>query len=237
MKIIGIMGNGGSGKTSFADALASKKSVGIIHVDDLVGNVKRKYFKLFLQPNKNNTTESTEKNPKLKSGTKQAFYKNKITFNLLMKIRSMLVYPQIEELLSEFKKEGKELVVIDDWVLSTHKKLMGKINHIYMLDRNYFARRSGMKQRDDLSLKELKVSDLPYALGFVKIPQGDNVTHINNNGSLEELQEIARGECSKYIAPTFDERYKIEPSTLAPVNLTKLMSSVKNYSKQSRRKE
>lgn len=237
MKIIGIMGNGGSGKTSFSDALASKESVGIIHVDDLVGNVKRKYFKFFLQPKKNNTTESTEKNPKLKSGAKQFFYKNKIAFNFLMKLRSMLVTPQINEKLSEFKKEGKELVVIDDWVLSTHKKLMNKINHVYILDRNFFARRKGMKQRDDLSIEELKISDLPYALEFVKLPIGENVTHINNNGSLNDLQEKAFIELSKYVTPTFDERYKIEPNKLTPVNLSKLMSSVKNYSKQSRRKE
>lgn len=47
MKIIGIMGNGGSGKTSFSDALASKESVGIIHVDDLVGNVKENILNFF----------------------------------------------------------------------------------------------------------------------------------------------------------------------------------------------
>lgn len=154
-----------------------------------------------------------------------------------MKLRSMLVTPQINEKLSEFKKEGKELVVIDDWVLSTHKKLMNKINHVYILDRNFFARRKGMKQRDDLSIEELKISDLPYALEFVKLPIGENVTHINNNGSLNDLQEKAFIELSKYVTPTFDERYKIEPNKLTPVNLSKLMSSVKNYSKQSRRKE
>ena len=59
MKLVGVMGNGGSGKTTFTEHLDKRENVGVIHIDDLVGEIKNKYFKMFLQSNENNTTEST----------------------------------------------------------------------------------------------------------------------------------------------------------------------------------
>lgn len=230
MKIIGIMGNGGSGKTTFSNALSTKDSVGIIHVDDLVGDVKKKYFKAFLQSKEKNTTESTENNPKLKSGAKAFFYKNKLLFNFLMRVRSKLVTPEIEKRVSNFKEEGKSLVIIDDWVLSTHKKLMKDLNHVYVLDRKYFARRQGLQQRDNLSKQELKVSDLPYALGFIRVPNNEKVTSISNNGSLEELQSKALEVYSQYVSPSFDERYKINEGEVTLANVPTVMSNIKSYS-------
>ena len=43
MKLIGVMGNGGSGKTTFTEHLDKRENVGVIHVDDLVGEIKRKW--------------------------------------------------------------------------------------------------------------------------------------------------------------------------------------------------
>lgn len=228
MKIIGVMGNSGSGKTTFSDCLSSKKSVGIIHVDDLVGEAKKKYFKFFLQPKEKNTTEQTKNNPKLKTGSKAFFYKNKLTFNFLMKLRSMLVMSKIEKQLSKFKKDGKELVLIDDWVLSTHKKLLKKLTHIYVLERKYLDRRRSYQKRDDLSKEEVKISDLPYALGLVKIPNSENVTRISNNGSIEDLYASALEVYSKYVEPTFDERYKIKTPIQTLSQVSKTVSRVRD---------
>lgn len=227
MKIIGIMGNSGSGKTTFSNSLSSKKSVGIIHVDDLVAKAKRKYFRVFLQPKENNSTEQTKNNPKLKAGAKEFFYKNKLTFNFLMKLRSWLVMPEIEQQINNFKKEGKELVLIDDWVLSTHKKLAGKLDHIYVLERKYLERRKSYQERDGLTKEEVKVSDLPYALGLVKIPNSDKVTKIYNNGTIEELEANALEVYSKYVAPSFDERYKVENPIQTLSRVSKSVSKLK----------
>lgn len=236
MKIIGITGNSGSGKTTFSNALDSKKSVSVIHVDTLVGEAKQKYFKRFLQSKENNITESTSKNPKLKIGIKRFFYKSKFTFKFLMALRSKLVESSIKEKINQFKKEGKELVVIDDWVLSTHKWLDNQLSHTYVLNRNYSARRAGIRTRDDLSTEELKVADLPYALRFVKIPEGEKVTQINNNGSIEELEEKALNEATKYVSLTFDERYKIDINPPTFNSISKALSTTKDYSKRIRNK-
>lgn len=221
------MGNGGSGKTTFSNSLSSKKSVGIIHVDDLVAEAKKKYFRIFLQPKENNSTEQTKNNPKLKVGAKAFFYKNKFTFSFLMKLRSMLVMPKIEKQINDFKKDGKSLVVIDDWVLPTHKKLYRKLDHIYVLERKYLDRRESYKERDALSTEELKIADLPYSLGLIKVSNAENVSKISNNGSIKDLESNAFEVYSKYVEPTFDERYKIDNPFQTLSQVSKSVSRLK----------
>ena len=85
MKLIGVMGNSGSGKTTFTEYLGTKPSVGVIHVDQLTGEVKKKYFRPFLQGADKNTTEATKTNPKLRPEAKAIFYKNEFLFNMLIK--------------------------------------------------------------------------------------------------------------------------------------------------------
>lgn len=147
-----------------------------------------------------------------------------------MKLRSVLVSSEIQKQIDNFKKEGKQLVVVDDWVLSTHKKLINQLNHIYILNRKYQARRNGLRQRDNLSTEELKIAGLPYALGFVKMPVGENVTYIDNNGTISELQEKAHSICSKYVEPTFDDRYKLKDVEVLIANVPQIMSNLKSYS-------
>lgn len=207
MKLIGVMGNGGSGKTTFTNHLEKRRNVGVIHVDDLVCEVKKKYFKMFLQAKENNTTENTQANPKLKSGAKKFFYRNKLAFNFLMKVRSKLIEKDLNKKIEDYERNGKDLIVIDDWALSTHKKLYKKLNCIYTVERPYLSRRKGIQERDALTTDELKVCDLPYALGFLKRAEGENTEVITNNGTIKELQNKADLEYERLIGTTFDEKY------------------------------
>lgn len=210
MKLIGVMGIGGSGKTTFTEQLDKRENVGVIHVDNLVGEMKRKYFKIFLQSQENNTTESTKNNPKLKSGFKKIFYKNKFAFKFLMAVRSKLIEKELNKQIDEFKSSGKGVIVIDDWALPIHKKLFPKLDHIYTVERNYLSRRKGIRARDALTTEEVKVNELPYALKFFKSATGSNTSIITNNGSIEDLQNKADLEYEKLGELTFEEKYFVK---------------------------
>lgn len=209
MKLIGVMGNSGSGKTTFTEYLETKKSVGVIHVDTITSDIKKKYFRPFLQGKDKNTTESTKNNPKVKMGAKAIFYKNKFTFNLLMKIRNKLIGKELERQISEFKKEGKKVVVIDDWALPTQKNLLPKFAHIYAMKRRFTDRRKGLTQRDAISIEEAKLYDLPYALRFIQVPKQSNVSPINNYGTIEDLYASAEEVYQSIGELSFDERYSL----------------------------
>lgn len=47
MKIIGITGKSGAGKTEFSKYLSEKDSVGVIHADDLLSVAKKSILGLF----------------------------------------------------------------------------------------------------------------------------------------------------------------------------------------------
>lgn len=209
MKLIGVMGNSGSGKTTFTEYLETKPSVGVVHVDLITADIKKKYFKPFLQPREKNTTESTIINPKVKPGVKAFFHKNKIAFNLLMAIRNKLIDSEIEKQIQDYKSAGKRVIVVEDWALTTHKKLFPKFSHIYALQRNFMGRRIGIKERDDVTTEEAKIYDLPYALRYIQIPKKGNVTVIDNNGSFEDLYRKAEEEYQNIGELSFDERYSL----------------------------
>ena len=76
-----------------------------------------------------------------------------------MKVRSKLVAKPINQQIETMKSQGKEIIVIDDWVITTHEDLYPRLNKIYYVERQFSERREGLKERDDLTLEELKVAD------------------------------------------------------------------------------
>ena len=206
-----ITGANGTGKTTFTEYLSTKPTVGVIHVDKLTGEVKKKYFRMFLQSNDKNNTETTKTNPKLRPGAKAIFYKNKTMFNILMAIRNKLISNELNKRIDDFKKQGKSLVVIDDWAITTQKELMPELSHIYYMYRDFGVRRKSLKDRDNISEEEAKLYDLPYALKFVRPPKRDSgkVTYISNKGTIEELYAKAEEVYRQRGEHTFDERYSL----------------------------
>ena len=218
MKLIGVMGNGGSGKTTFTNYLDSKKTVGVIHVDDLVGEAKKKYFKAFLQPKENNTTETTKSNPKLKTEVKAFFYKNKFAFKFLMAVRSKLVEKELNEKIAELKISGKRVIIIDDWALPTHKKLVPKLNQIYFLKRGISTRRDALRKN-------------------IEAPKGAKVSVIYNNGTFEDLFQKAEEEYEKIGELTFDERYSLKEKSNVKLAAEKLRKTAELNKKNKDNKE
>lgn len=210
MKLIGIMGNSGSGKTTFSEYLETKPTVGVIHVDLITADIKKRYFRPFLQPKEKNTTENTIINPKVKPGVKSFFHRNKFAFNCLMAVRNKLIGAELNKQIDDFKKAGKRVIVVEDWALPTHKKLFPKFNHIYMLKRDFLGRRRSIEERDGVTSQEAKLYDLPYAQKFIQTPKQSNVTVIHNYGSIEDLYKAAEEEYEKIGELTFDERYSLK---------------------------
>lgn len=209
MKLIGVMGNSGSGKTTFTEYLETKESVGVVHVDLITADIKKKFFKPFLQPRENNTTENTVINPKIKPEVKAFFHKNKFAFKFMISVRNKMIEKEVERQIEEFKRRGKRVVVVEDWALPTQKKLFSKFNHVYALQRDLIGRRHGIVERDGVSKEEAKIYDIPYALKFIRIPKQSNVSKIYNKGSIEDLYKKAEEEYQNIGELSFDERYSL----------------------------
>lgn len=185
MKLIGITGKAGAGKTTFSDYLAqNSKDIGIIHVDDLIKELKLKYFKFLMK--KDNKGEKV----KVDSRLKKFLYKNKIVFSAFMKFRTKLISHSLERRINELS--DKRIILIDDIFIKYHK-LYNDLEKIYVLERAYTNRREALIQRDGISKEEIMAYDLAHYRGNYKEIKGDiRVTKIENDGDKEKLKQKAR---------------------------------------------
>ena len=148
MKLIGITGKAGAGKTTISNIMAQNYNVGVIHVDDVLKEVKLKYLKLFMD--KDNKGEKTKVNGKIK----MFLFRNKIMFNLIMKFRNLLVTKYIENEIQKLQDKGKDIILIDDiYIKFLH--IYNNLDRLFVVERNYNERKEALKQRDDLTLQKL----------------------------------------------------------------------------------
>ena len=54
MNLVGVTGKSGAGKTTFSNYLKeNSKDIEVIHIDDLLRDIKLKYFKFLMKEDKN----------------------------------------------------------------------------------------------------------------------------------------------------------------------------------------
>lgn len=107
MKIIGITGKSGAGKTTLSNILAGYGNIKSIHIDDIMDNVKVEKFSKIMD-------KDDDENPVVvKTGLREAVYKNKIAFKMYIKFRSAIIKKELERQIEKYRMEGKEAVLID----------------------------------------------------------------------------------------------------------------------------
>jgi len=203
MKLIGITGKAGSGKTTFSDILAENENIGVIHIDDILRKIKLKYFKGIMQEDK--TGEKTKVNSKLKT----MLYKNKTIFNLFMKFRAKLIEPYLKEEILKLEKEGKQFILIDDTFLQ-YQKCYREISQIIIVNRPFIERRLALEKREKLSKEEVVAYDIAHFKGnYKETTRKNNVIKINNNKNIKDLR-IKAQVLYKNNFETMRNKYKVK---------------------------
>lgn len=181
MRLIGITGKAGSGKTTFSNGLAQKESIGVIHIDDIWEKIKRKYFKIAMESDGEGS--KTKANSKLKL----AVYKNKIFFRLFMALRSKLMEKDISKEINRLENMGKRVIIIDDIFLQ-YQKCYKDISLVFLMERPYLKRKNSLIERDHISKEEVVIYDMAHTSGsHQEKNKNKNIIRINNNKGKEEL--------------------------------------------------
>lgn len=203
MKLIGITGKAGSGKTTFSNILAQKDNIGVIHTDDILKKIKLKYFKMIMQEDKRG--EKTKINSKLKT----ILYKNKIIFNLFMKFRAKLIEKYMNEEIQRLEDSGKQIILIDDIFLQ-YQKCYKKISQIILIERPFIERRNALKERDKLSKEEVVAYDIAHLTGnYKEMTHKKNTIKIINNKNKEDLlKKTEKLYCNNFT--TLRNKYKVK---------------------------
>ena len=194
MKLIGVTGRAGSGKTTFSDMLAENSKIGVIHIDDILREIKLKYFKLIMKE------DSKGEKVKVDSNLKTMLYSNKILFNMFMRFRAKLIEKPLISEISKLEKSGKKTIIIDD-IFLRYQKCYKDLSLIFLMERPFTDRRDALIERDNLSKEDIVASNMAHHKGNYKEINNNNLIEIVNNKSQEELYEIAIKIYEKYLAP------------------------------------
>ena len=116
----------------------------------------------------------------------------------------------------------------------TEKQRPGRIRRRTVIERDFTSRRQGVRIREDATEEELRLKDLPYAIGAYKECTGDNIKKIKNPNSLEGFKRIIDEEYEQEGELSFNERYYVGDK----VNLQKrIVSSLENLKSLRKNKE
>lgn len=212
MKIIGITGKGGTGKTTFSNMLIKDNKSEIIHMDYILDEIKSSKL---ISPMTQKAVYIENKNQEhriINEKLSNKIYKTKFILDIYLKIRKKIINSILNNKINELKNKGIETIIVEGIDLSKLDVLYD-MDYLILMTAPYNERLQRVIKRDGIFDKEIFVKkDLKSQRNIIgKISKKiDKV--IENNGTIEELQTKAEEleQDIKFIKSNkeFREKYK-----------------------------
>ena len=126
MRIIGVTGMSGAGKTTFSNLLGERKNVGVIHLDELVDGIKDDKFKDNLYGRSKNDAPVL-----LPLKVHEVINNNKFLFRAFSFVKKQMIKDKLAEEIKRFKNIDN-IIYSNNTLQITYKK--GKNNLLELMD-------------------------------------------------------------------------------------------------------
>lgn len=229
MKLIGITGKSGAGKTTFSNLLGKHHDVGVIHVDDLMDEFKEKNLSSMMDNDGEGKPTVTKKT------LRKILYSNKYIFLSYIKVKSYILDKKIERRIKEYEEEGKNIVVIESVHLK-YFKIFKKLDKKIIISRPYTKRLESVLERDkdkNIDKETFVMWDIPYKKNYYKEKEEDYDYKIYDE-TLEEIEKKQESiynelkvESKKQKRETFAKYYEREVEKLKMVNIQRKQQTEK----------
>lgn len=218
MKVIGIFGKSGVGKTTLSKLMQSydAENIEIIHLDNLYDEIKKKFFR-------RNLTEQTDMdnneivtvNPHLKN----KLLESKIV-GFIMRRRNILGNILIKKKISQARRLGKKAIIIEGIHLNSFK-VMRDADAIIRVEAPFAKRLNRVRKREDKSVdkKKMVFLDKVFFLGEKRrynyyIENDDNIKKLEAHVKQIYNAEIKTREETRTLKEIFGE-YEVNRSSIA----------------------
>lgn len=199
MKLIGITGRSGAGKTTLSRMIEEKdKDISVIHIDEISHmNELKKRLPGKLVDEDTNTNEIGESFLTLSKPVrdiKSIFLKSKVINTIYRNMKKVIREIDVNKRISSARKENKKAVVIEGTML-TRYSVYKDIDYIVHVDAPFIQREERVIKRKDKTLEKnnMVMRDLHFREAMqVGKKKGRSIDEkVENTGLLEELQKIA----------------------------------------------
>lgn len=187
MKVIGIFGKSGAGKTTLSKLIQSYdiENIEIIHLDNLYDEIKKKFFrKNFTEQTDMDNNEIVTVNPHLKN----KLLKSKI-LGFIMQRRNILGNILIKRKISQARRLGKKAIIIEGIHLNSFKVIQDA-DAIIRVEAPFVKRLNRVGKREDKSVDKKKMVFLDKVF-FLGEKRRYNY-YIENDDNIEKLEAHAK---------------------------------------------
>lgn len=190
MKIIGIFGKSGAGKTTLSKLIQSydRENIEILHLDTIFDRIKKKAFKRdVIEQTDSDKNQILTVNPKLKN----RLLKIKIIGDIIQSstIRNMLGSIIIQRKISQARKTGRKAFIIEGIHLNDFKVIENS-DVIIRIEAPFVTRLNRVSKRETKSVDKEKMVLLDKV--FFKGKRSKYKYFIENNEDIEKLKGHAK---------------------------------------------
>ena len=227
MKIIGITGKAGAGKTTLSNILAENENVKIIHLDYLLDNIKdNKILQNVTTQNSRKEGDKQHESKLLKEGISNFIYNHafilKIYLNLKRKIKNRILKNSIKSY------NNTDILIIEGFDLLNFE-ISKKLDLLVLMKVAYNERINRLSKRNE-KINKKRIIEIDRNLHKNLI--GKNRTNpdyiVENDGDIEDLKEQSKVILKKLEDKTISssERFRKEHRISrfrikSPISLTK----------------
>lgn len=191
MKIIGVTGNSGAGKTEVSKILKKKYNAVVIDADKIARGITTNNIECLNEIRANFGDEIICDNKLNRKKLSHIIYNNKTKRNLLNSITFKYILEEINTEINSNRENGVEYIIIDAPLLF-ESNLIDKCNIIIGIIADKSIKISRVKERDMITKDDVK-SRLKAQKGDWFFKHKCNYIIKNNFSTLEELEkEISR---------------------------------------------